>query len=148
MNPAQFHSHITELWNKQNGQDGRRLDYLIIHIALSWTKPSGHETCWLGSQVGSSKRHREVDGQEKELGQRKAHGALRSHQSRLGWCLFCKLCLVKLIIKANPRRGTELESNPVCKPAVQSRAGAPAAWRVTFLWSHLEVKISALCGSG
>lgn len=53
-------------------------------------------------------------------------------QEGAGVC-FVESCFVKLIIKANPRKGTKLESKPVCTSSVQSRAGTPAAWRATFL---------------
>lgn len=137
MNLAQFHSHITGLWNKQNRQGGRHLDHLTSHLALSWTKPSGHETCWLESQAGSSKRHWEGDGQEKELEQRKAHGALRRHQSRLGWCLFCEVMFGEVNNKGKPqeRDRAEKQSRLQACCSKQSRGSS-------CLESHLSLKRS------
>lgn len=78
-----------------------------------------------------------MDRQEEELGQRKVHGALRSHQSSLGWCLFCEVMFGEVNNKAKPqerhRAGKQSRLQACCSK--QSRGSS-------CLESHLSLKRS------
>lgn len=151
MNPAQFHSHINRALKqaKQAGWQTSRSSYQSPCSQLNKTIRA-----WdllVGEPGRQLKRHWEVDGQEKELGHRKAHGALRKHQSRLGWCLFCEVMFGEVNNKGKPqerdRAGKQSRLQACCSKqsrgssCLESHLSLKPSWGKNFspLWKSLKL---------